>query len=145
MKKEKTEKSFFKRPSYKGGKKALSLFIKENLKYPKEAIAHKIEGGVLVDYVVNDNGEVTAASVRKGLGYGCDEEAIRLVKLLTFDKVRNRGMISTFKMSVNIKFKPPIIPIKQGLQLNYNIVNASKAEKQNKSNSYTITIKIPNK
>lgn len=55
-------------------------YLRNNLKYPETALQNKIEGNVRVEFVVEANGALSDFKIKKGLGYGCDEEAIRLVK-----------------------------------------------------------------
>ncbi len=146
MKKEKKEKNFIKNPQYPGGKTALDAFIKQHLQYPEEALKQKVEGSVLVAYTVNDDGDVTEAEVVKGLGYGCDEEALRLVNQLMYSKVRNRGVISTFRMKLNIHFRLPAAPHK--VALNYQIKPKTAIPEHTPTSEkkvYTITLNIPKK
>lgn len=75
----KKKKTFIKKPHIDGGKEYLNKFIKENLKYPEQALENKIEGSVIIKYNVSDRGEVFDVAVEHGIGYGCDEEAVRLV------------------------------------------------------------------
>jgi len=117
MKKDKKSKKFLNLPLYPGGKTAFQEFIRENLKYPEEALKHKIEGKVYLGYQVNDNGEVVDAYVIKGIGYGCDEEAVRVVKLLQYNKVTNRGMRLVSSMKTTIGFN--LNETKQELKYNY--------------------------
>ncbi len=105
---EKKDKHFIKKPIYKGGNTAFRKFIKENLKYPKEALKAKIEGTVLVRYEIDYKGKVTDAKVKKGIGYGCDEEAMRVIKLLKFEVPKNpRKLRVTFHKENKINFKIP--------------------------------------
>ncbi len=140
MKKSKEGKDFLHLPQYPGGKEAYQEFIRTNLKYPREAIENKIQGKVYVSYEVSDNGEVLSAQVTKGLGYGCDEEAIRLVKMMKYEKVKNRGvrLKSTIKTAIDFKLKE----VKQSLQFNYvekkKQIHEEKQEKKGSSYSYTI-------
>lgn len=67
-------------PEPVGGLKAFYDYIKSNLKYPEEAKAKNIQGRVHVTFVVEPDGSLTNIQVTKSLGYGCDEEAIRLIK-----------------------------------------------------------------
>ncbi len=69
---------------YPGGYQNLYNFLDKNIKYPKEAKKAKIEGKVYVSIVIDKTGQVISDSVRvvQGLGYGLDEEAIRVIKLL---------------------------------------------------------------
>jgi len=107
MKKSKQAKNFIQRPSYPGGRAAINELIKKEIRYPKKALEAKVEGKVRVAYSLNHKGEVIRAKVEKGLGHGCDEEAIRLVYLLRFNVPKNRGMKVTFNKTITINFKLP--------------------------------------
>lgn len=63
----------------------MSKFVEEQLKYPDEAIKHQIEGTVVVKIEINYLGDVVDAHIISGLGHGCDQEAVRVVKLLKFN------------------------------------------------------------
>ena len=65
-------------PEFPGGNKALARFFKRNYRYPREAQQKEVEGVVYVRFVVNPDGSLTNIKVVKGIGSGCDEEAIRL-------------------------------------------------------------------
>ena len=106
-------KHFIKKAEYPGGSEALKKFIKNNLRYPKEALMHRVEGSVFLRYEVNEEGKVHNISVINGLGYGCDEEAERIIRLLKYSQVKNRGMKVNTKFKLTIHFKlPPVGPIK---------------------------------
>ncbi len=79
-----SQQYFLKLPEYPGGKDAFKKYIKENLKYPKEALINQIQGIVFVRAEIDDNGNVLHADVEKGIGSGCDEEAIRLIENIRF-------------------------------------------------------------
>jgi TonB family protein len=66
----------------KGGMMKVFKVIMENHKYPKEAKLKMVEGKVWIEFVVNEDGSLSDFIVTKGLGFGCDEEAIRLMKLV---------------------------------------------------------------
>ncbi len=70
------------RPQFPGGDKALMLYLAENLKYPKTAQESSIEGKVLIRFLVDKTGKVSDVKVLRGIGGGCDEEAVRVVKNL---------------------------------------------------------------
>ena len=91
MEKERKEKHFIQKPIYEGGIKAMKLFIRENLKYPKTALENRIEGTVALRYTINHKGKVVKVKIISGIGHGCDKEAERLVKELVFSASRNRG------------------------------------------------------
>jgi len=63
-----------------GGRQAFNDYIKQNLKYPDQALQNSIEGRVTVEFTVEPSGKISDFKIVKGLGYGCDEEAIRLIK-----------------------------------------------------------------
>lgn len=99
------KKKFLELPRYGGGNEEFRKFIGENLRYPKAALQARIEGKVLVEYEIDDSGFVHNARVTRGLGYGCDEEALRVVNLLRFKKVKNRGLRVRVNMKTNIVFR----------------------------------------
>jgi len=63
-----------------GGRRAYDKYLKSGLQYPQEAIDNKIKGRVTIQFTVATDGSLSEFSVLRGLGYGCDEEVIRLVK-----------------------------------------------------------------
>lgn len=70
-----------KMPAFPGGTNALKDFFKKNLVYPVLAREAGIEGKVFVKFTVSRTGKVYDIAIAKGIGGGCDEEAMRLVKL----------------------------------------------------------------
>ncbi len=68
-------------PSYPGGVNAFIKFIDKNLAYPKAARRNCTHGKVIVSFIVERYGKLTNFKVVRSLGDGCDEEALRLVKL----------------------------------------------------------------
>jgi TonB family protein len=142
---EKSKKKFIKRPTLGGGRELLRKFFREHLRYPEEALAKGIEGDVVVEYRVNSNGDVIEAKVVHGLGYGCDAEALRLVQLLKYQAVSNRGVRVTTNNRMKIPFRLP--KKTSSMQLNMTFVPKQKpSEKKDKTQgsdkavSYTYTI-----
>jgi protein TonB len=68
-------------PVYPGGDKARIKFLTDNIKYPKEAQKKGIQGRVFISYVVEKDGKLTNFKLLRGIGGGCDEEALRVVSL----------------------------------------------------------------
>jgi TonB family protein len=62
------------------GQEAFNIYLKENLRKPTKAIENRISGRVTVEFKVDTTGEVSDFKILKSLGFGCDEEAIRLIK-----------------------------------------------------------------
>ena len=69
-------------PEYPGGDQAMMQFVAENVKYPQDAIDKEISGRVLVSFVVEKDGSIGDVKVVKGIGGGCDEEAVRVVNTM---------------------------------------------------------------
>ncbi|MFD1631398.1 energy transducer TonB [Pseudopedobacter beijingensis] len=67
-------------PAFPGGMDAWAKFLRKNLNYPAVAKEEGIQGRVTVSFVVEKDGSVTDIKVIKGIGGGCDEEAIRVIK-----------------------------------------------------------------
>ena len=68
-------------PEFHGELNNFTEFLAKNMHYPAEAKRKGTQGQVIVNFVVGKNGELSNIKVAKGIGDGCDEEAIRLVKL----------------------------------------------------------------
>ena len=69
-------------PEFPGKEKAMMEFVSSNIHYPEEAKDKGIEGRVFVGFVVEKDGSVNEVKVLRGIGGGCDEEAIRVVKAM---------------------------------------------------------------
>ena len=69
-------------PEYPGGEQAMMKFVADNVKYPQDAIDKEISGRVLVGFVVEKDGSISDVKVVKGIGGGCDEEAVRVVNAM---------------------------------------------------------------
>lgn len=145
---EKSKRKFLKLPHLDGGKEMLKRFIRENLRYPKEALEKGIEGDVVVKYKVSDRGEVFDAAVEHGIGCGCDEEALRLVGLLQYEGVKNRGVRVTSNSRMKIPFRLPKKPKAPKMKMVYT--EKPKDEKpagkerpeERKPQTYSYTIKF---
>jgi len=67
-------------PEFPGGNDSMFRFLSANLRYPDSAVAQGIEGRVTVKFLISQNGLIDSAVVLRGIGYGCDEEAARVIK-----------------------------------------------------------------
>lgn len=146
---EKPAKKFLKLPHLEGGRELLKQFIRDQLQYPPDAIKAGIEGDVIVRFKVTGKGEVIDPVVEKGIGHGCDEEAIRLVRMLRYQAVKNRGVRVISGQKIKIPFRIKKTKTGQSVRYNYTASKATPkgipaaAEKdQNKSGVYTYTIRI---
>ena len=85
-------------PSFPGGDAARNKFLSENIVYPTQASENGIQGTVYVSFIVNTDGKTENIKILRGIGGGCDEEAMRVVKLMPRWKPgkQNGKMVSVF-------------------------------------------------
>lgn len=96
-------------PSFPGGEASLMEYLRNNIKYPQLAKESNIQGTVFVTFVVEPNGSISNTKVLRGIGGGCDEEAIRVVKNMpSWQPGKQRGK------PVRVQFNLPIRFILQG-------------------------------
>jgi len=69
-------------PCFPGGDDARLKFIKNNIHYPDSAVKNKIQGKVFVLFIVEKDGSLSNVRVPRGIGGGCDEEAVRVIKMM---------------------------------------------------------------
>ncbi|MXV52332.1 TonB family protein [Pedobacter sp. HMF7647] len=67
-------------PQFQGGEKEFYKYLSRNLRYPDNAVENNIGGRVFVSFIVERDGRLSNIKVMKGLGFGCDEEAMRVIK-----------------------------------------------------------------
>jgi protein TonB len=95
-------------PSFPGGDQALLRFLSENLRYPSLALESHIQGLVVVQFIIDEKGRISAPSILRGIGGGCDEEAIRVVQLMPAwkpGKQRNRPVKVRYNLPVRFQLK----------------------------------------
>lgn len=91
-------------PSFPGGEGKMYAYLGNNMKYPPIARDNNIQGRVYVSFVVEKNGKITDVRVLRGIGGGCDEEAIRVVKSMpSWSPGKQRGK------AVRVRFNLPIV------------------------------------
>ena len=92
-------------PEFPGGEAALYQYLADNLDYPEMARETGISGKVFVTFVVEKDGSITDVRVLRGIGGGCDEEAIRGVKSMPkWTPGRQRNMPVRVQFNLPIKF-----------------------------------------
>jgi periplasmic protein TonB len=93
-------------PVFPGGSKALATYLTDHIRYPKEAQKAKVEGKVFVTFVINRQGTIKDVKVLKGLGYGTDAEALRLVaKMPRWEPGKHNGKAVSVKYNLPISFE----------------------------------------
>ena len=92
-------------PEFPGGEEARIQFLRDNIKYPQMARESGIQGTVYVTFVVETDGRVTGVRVLRGIGGGCDEEAMRVVKAMPrWIPGKQRGKPVRVQFNMPIKF-----------------------------------------
>ena len=93
-------------PEFPGGTAKLLEYIQKNMKYPMMARESDIQGKVFVQFVVEKDGAISHVQVLRGIGGGCDEEAVRVVQSLPkFKPGKQRGVPVRVQYMVPIVFK----------------------------------------
>ena len=91
---------------FSGGTQAFGKYLQENLKYPKSAQKANIIGKVYIQFIVNKDGSASDFKTVKGIGYGCDEEAMRVLKAVPkWNPGRDKGEVVTSTLIVPINFQ----------------------------------------
>ena len=68
-----------KRAEFPGGQSEMLKYIQDNRQYPDEAKENDVHGKVLVSFIVERDGTLSDVKVKRGIGSGCDEEAVRVI------------------------------------------------------------------
>lgn len=98
-------------PLYPKGGFALADFIKENLEYPRQAQLANLQGTVVLRFVVETSGLITNIGIDQSVGGGCDQEAIRVLKLIKWypakkdEKLVRAETTFPFNFILNNEFK----------------------------------------
>ena len=95
-------------PQYTGGEAAMMDFVAKNIVYPQEARNKEISGRVFVSFIVEKDGSVNEVNVKKGIGGGCDEEAVRVVKAMPKwkpGKMKGEAVRVSYQMPIFFKLQ----------------------------------------
>lgn len=92
-------------PSYPGGDAARMKYLQDNINYPQMARESGIQGIVYATFVVEPNGSVSDVRIMRGIGGGCDEEAVRVIKSMPkWNAGMQRGKPVRVQFTMPIKF-----------------------------------------
>ncbi len=92
-------------PAFPGGDGALLQFLKEHIRYPLAARGNRTEGTVVVSFIVDRTGKLTNIKILRGIGNGCEEEALRVLGTMpkwTPGKVKGKEV--RVQMNLPLKF-----------------------------------------
>lgn len=91
---------------FPGGMQKMYEFIAKNLVYPAMARESNVQGKVFVNFVVGKDGSISEVKVLRGIGSGCDEEAMRVVKMMPkWQPAKNMGKPVKARFTLPINFK----------------------------------------
>ncbi len=92
-------------PQFPGGEREMLRFIKNNLRYPLSAQENGIQGTVILNFVVDREGRIINLKVVKGIGFGCDEESMRVIeKMPSWSPGKQRGQAVLVSFTMPIRF-----------------------------------------
>lgn len=92
-------------PEYPGGEQIMRKFLRDNIRYPMMARESGINGTVYVTFVVSVTGQISDVKLLRGIGGGCDEEAVRVVKTMpAWIAGRQTGKPVPVQFNLPIKF-----------------------------------------
>jgi TonB family protein len=100
-------------PVYPGGIKAFSELLGANLKYPVKAKENNIQGRVFITFIVEKDGSLSSLKVVRGIGSGCDEEAVRVLALSPkwSPGLQNGKVVRvSYTLPISFKLSPPPAP-----------------------------------
>ncbi|MBQ6305506.1 MAG: energy transducer TonB [Bacteroidales bacterium] len=93
-------------PAFPGGEAKLMEYVAKNIKYPQIARETGIQGRVFVGFVVEPDGSISNVKLLRGIGGGCDEEAMRVIKSLPKWKPgKQRGKAVRVSYQIPVFFK----------------------------------------
>ena len=93
-------------PEFPNGQEALMLYIAKQVKYPPEAKKAGAQGRVFIVFIVEPDGSLSDFKVLRGIGYGCDEEALRVAKSMPkWQPGIHRGKAVRVQYLVPVNFK----------------------------------------
>lgn len=94
-------------PEFPGGVRGLNDFLSTNLKYPAPARRAYVEGKVFIEFTIDENGVVKDPHVVKGIGFGCDEEAMRIMGIMpnwTPAKQNGKPVAISYQLPIGFTF-----------------------------------------
>ena len=93
-------------PEYPGGINNARKYVGEHVEYPDEAVENDIEGTIIVTFVIERDGSVTDIKIDKGLGYGLDQEVLRVMRSMPkWTPAKLNGEFVRYRMRMPVTFK----------------------------------------
>ena len=93
-------------PQFPGGDAALISFLNENIKYPPKAAQDRVEGKVIVQFLVKKTGKIDDVKVLRSVRKDLDDEAVRVVKMMPdFIPAKQNGEVADMPYTIPVSFK----------------------------------------
>ncbi|MEO5911338.1 MAG: energy transducer TonB, partial [Pelobium sp.] len=93
-------------PEYPGGINNARRYVGEHVEYPAEAIENEIEGTIIVTFIIEQDGRISDIKIDKGLGYGLDEEVMKVIKRMPkWIPAKLNGKYVRYRMRLPVSFK----------------------------------------
>ncbi|MCB0794024.1 MAG: TonB family protein [Flavobacteriales bacterium] len=94
-------------PQIPDGIAGIPSYIVEHMRYPEDAFRREIEGKVLLQFVVEASGSISNLHAKAGLGGGCDQEAMRLIRRLCWEPAVRKGLPVRSELELDVEFRLP--------------------------------------
>jgi len=95
-------------PRFPGGDEARLTFLKRNVRYPQAALKGGVQGVVVVVFIIETDGSLTGIQIERGIGGGCDEESVRVVKLMPrWEPGKRQGRAVRVMVRMPVVFRIP--------------------------------------
>lgn len=93
-------------PEFNGGMQGLIKYLSENIRYPAAAQRANVSGRVFVSFIVTKTGDIADVKILKGIGFGCDQEAIRVVsRMPNWKPASQNGRVVNLRYNLPIAFE----------------------------------------
>ena len=93
-------------PEFKDGQAAMYKFLRQNIVYPAVARENGIEGTVYVGFIIGKDGSIRDVQVKRGIGGGCNEEAVRVIRLMpNWNPGKQNGKAVAVAFTMPVKFE----------------------------------------
>jgi protein TonB len=90
---------------FQDGYNSIIKFVQENIKFPAEAQENNVHGKLMVSVIVEKDGSLSDIKIKKGLGYGLDEEIVRIIKMMPkWQPAQHKGKAVRQSQTIMIPF-----------------------------------------
>jgi len=85
---------------------SIGSYLGSHIKYPRKALQNEISGSVYVQFIIDENGRIIHPEILKSLGYGCDEEVLRILGMMPkWNPAKVNGKAVKLRMTLPVNFR----------------------------------------